>query len=88
MEQALTDTPTALASLTVGTIYTVQNQSGKTMKVLRAQAAPATADRAFRVRPGGVASVSRQTAADEIYVWIGTAELGGGTGVAFYDESA
>ena len=82
MRQTITTTPTALASLTDGTRYTIQNQAGRTLNVESATSAPTTAENAFVLDSGDFAVV-RKASGLEVYIWNED-----GTGGVVFDEAA
>ena len=86
MQQALTESPAALASVTDATDYTVQNRSERGMWLLpNASSAPANAeatDGAFLIAPFGTWKINN-AAGNSAYVWL--AAKGAGLGAAVYD---
>lgn len=84
MRQALTDTPTALAGITAGTRYTMQNRSRLPCNVQIDAAAPTDNSGAF-VLGSTEFAVVRADSGDSIYVWVDNDEFGAGAVV--YDEA-
>ena len=85
MRQALTTAPTALASITSGTNYTMQNRSPRVVYVEVAAAAPTDSGGAFVMSPapgGGSAGIAKADSGDSIFVWTATAG-----GAVVYDEA-
>ena len=85
MRQALTTTPTALASITAGTNYTMQNRSPRVVYVEVAAAAPTDSGGAFVMSPApgeGSAGIAKADTGESIFVW--TAAAGG---AIVYDEA-
>ena len=87
MKHELTTTPTALAGVTAGTRYSIQNQSLHVVHMQVAASAPTDPGNAFRLTPSGATSVGEFNAPSgtSCYVWVSRTLLGGGTVV--YDEA-
>ena len=85
MRQALTTAPTALAGITVGTNYTLQNRSGRMIYVQVDSAAPTDSGGAFvmSAAPGeSSAGIAKAESSESIYVWSSEA-----AGAVVYDEA-
>ena len=85
MRQALTTTPTALASITSGTNYTLQNRSPRVIYVEVATAAPTDSGGAFVMPPApgvGSAGIAKADSGESIFVWSAD-----GAGAVVYDEA-
>ena len=85
VRQAITTTPTALAGITVGTNYTMQNRSPRPIFVEVAATAPTGSGGAFVMpsAPGeGSAGIAKADAGESIFVWSVTAG-----GAVVYDEA-
>ena len=86
MRQALTTSPTALAGITVGTNYTIQNRSPRTVFVEVASAAPTDSGGAFVMSPApgeNSAGIAKADSGESIFVWTATAT----GGAVVYDEA-
>ena len=71
MNQALTNTPTALAGVTAGTLYEIQNNSRHVVYIEEAAAAPSDPSGANRLHPSGSPlSVGRFRPTDSVWVWV------------------
>lgn len=77
--QALTATPTALAGLTTGKRYTLQNRSPAPVYVAEASAVPGNARSAFALDPG-FERIVEQASGEQIYIW---ATVSGGLNFGF-----
>ena len=84
MQHRLTETPTALAGLTAGTRYEVQNQSRISVRVLTATSAPSHDAPSFIFGSGEFFEVRRNDG-ENIYVWVRDARFGAGQ--LFYGEA-
>lgn len=85
MRHPLTTTPTALASITVGTRYSLQNRSGRAIYAEVAAVAPTDSGGAFIMSPAPgptSAGIAKADSGQSIYVW--TAAAGG---AIVYDEA-
>ena len=85
MRQALTTTPTALASIVVGTNYTMQNRSPRVVFVEVASSSPLDSGGSFVMSPApgeGSAGIASASVGESIFVW--TAAAGG---AIVYDEA-
>ena len=86
MRQALTTSPVALASITAGTNYTLQNRSPRSMFVEVTATAPTDSGGAFVMPPApgeGSAGIAKANSGESIYVWAAVATGGG----VVYDEA-
>ena len=90
MHQDLTETPTAIGSVTESTAYTLQNQSERPMWLLDdAASAPSSAsdtEGAFLIAPYAFATFSNGSG-NESYVWLDPGS-GLGLGGIAYSEAA
>ena len=85
MRQALTTTPTALASIVIGTNYTLQNRSPRTIYVEVDSAAPTASGGAFVMSPApgdSSAGIAKANSGESVYVWAAAAG-----GAVVYDEA-
>ena len=79
-KQSITATPTAIASLTADTAYTVQNRSPYKTYFQTATSAPTDATGAFVVGTNAAITVSR-TGTQQVYIW--SEKSTGGTGATY-----
>ena len=85
MRQALTTAPVALAGITIGTNYTMQNRSPRVAFVEVAAAAPTDSGGAFVMSPTpgqSSAGIVVANSGESIFVWV--SEAGG---AMVYDEA-
>ena len=85
MRQALTTDPTALAGITVGTNYTIQNRSQRMIFIEVATTAPTDSGGAFvmQAAPGdSSAGIAKADSGESIYVWSTDS-----AGAVVYDEA-
>ena len=85
MRQALTTAPTALAGITEGLNYAIQNRSPRVMYLEVASTAPTDSGGAFALAPAPnetSAGIAKADSGESIFVW-----SGGGGGAVVYDEA-
>lgn len=86
MRQAITETPTALTGLTVGTRYACKNRSHNVVFVQTAADVPADTGAAFDFKAGEWFTVRVTSEAPNAYIW--SPDASSEPGAVVYDEVA
>ena len=86
MKQTVTDTPTALDSVTEGTTYAIQNATRTTdVLVSVASTAPSVTDAAFVLTAAYGFLYAKASTGESIYIWHNSLD---DDGMVIYEESA
>ena len=85
MDQDLKGNPVALANLSVGIRYTVQNFADVFMFVKSSTSVPDRSDKALVVKSGETCIVKRESSSENVYVWNGQRV---DSGYVYYEKSA